>query len=97
MLFTIRVAFIEVIVDLQVKNTPGSIFDLRISPSIGILDTPTVCSMLRQCLQRTVPVQSYRFSSTCRAMASNDKHDEILIYDKDELILYQANGTLVRC
>lgn len=80
---------------LQVKNTPGSIYDLDICCSTDILDTPTIFSRLRHSLLRTIPVQSYRFSSTCRAMACNPKRDEILLYDKDELILYNVNGTLV--
>ena len=41
------------------------------------------------------PVQSYHFTSTCRAIAYNSKRNEILFYDKDELILYKVNGTLV--
>ncbi|CAF4745852.1 unnamed protein product [Rotaria sp. Silwood1] len=79
---------------IQVKNTPGSIYDLEICRSTNIIDRPTVCSILRHSLLRTEPVQSYRFSSTCRAMACNSKRDEILLYDKDELILYNVNGTL---
>ena len=70
-------------------------YDLEISCSIDILNTPTVYSTLRHSLLRTVPVQSYPFSSTCRAMACNSKRDEILLYEKDELILYHVNGTLV--
>ncbi len=77
------------------KNIPGSIYDLQICRSTDILDTPTVYSTLRHSLSRTIPVQSYRFSSTCRAMGCNSKRDEILLYDRDELILYNVNGTLV--
>ena len=77
------------------KNTPGSVDDLQICRATDILNRPTIYSILRQSLLRTVPVQSYRFSSTCRAMACNSKRDEILLYDKDELILYNVNGTLV--
>jgi hypothetical protein len=69
--------------------------DLHICRSTDVLDTPTTYSILRHSLLRTVPVQSYRFPSSCRAMACNSKRDEILIYEKDELILYHVNGTLV--
>jgi hypothetical protein len=78
-----------------VKNTPGSISNLQISRATEILDRPTVYSALRRSLLRTIPVQSYRFPSTCRAMGCNSKRDEILLYDKDELILYNVSGTLV--
>ncbi|CAF0715539.1 unnamed protein product [Adineta steineri] len=79
---------------IQVKNTPGSVYDLEVCRSTDIIDRPTVYSSLRHSLLRTIPVQSYRFPSTCRAMACNSKRDEILLYDKDELILYHINGTL---
>ncbi|CAF0772424.1 unnamed protein product [Rotaria sordida] len=79
---------------IQVKNTPGSIYDLEICRSTNIIDRPTICSILRHSLLQTEPVQSYRFSSTCRAMGCNSKRDEILLYEKDELILYNVNGTL---
>jgi hypothetical protein len=69
--------------------------DLHICRSTDVLDTPTTYSILRHSLLRTVPVQSYRFPSSCRAMACNSTRDEILIYEKDELILYHVNGTLV--
>ncbi|CAF2606921.1 unnamed protein product [Rotaria sp. Silwood2] len=79
---------------IQVKNIPGSIYNLEVCRSTTIIDRPTVCSILRHSLLRKEPVQSYRFSSTCRAMACNSKRDEILLYDKDELILYKVDGTL---
>lgn len=60
-----------------------------------ILETQTVCLSLKHSLQRTVPVQSYRFSSTCRAMSCSPKTDEILLYENDELVLFNVNGTLV--
>ncbi|CAF5047520.1 unnamed protein product, partial [Rotaria sp. Silwood1] len=78
-----------------IKNTTNSIYDLQICPSTNILHIPTFYSIVRYLLLRTVFVQSYSFSSTCRAMACHSKRDEILIYDKPELILYNVNGTSV--
>ncbi|CAF1039299.1 unnamed protein product [Rotaria magnacalcarata] len=79
---------------IQVKNIPGSVSNLEICRSTNIIDRPTEFSILRHALSRKEPVQSYRYSSTCRAMGCDSKQDIILLYDKDELILYNINGTL---